>query len=202
MGLFCKNQKKSVSVFCGARNGNKKEYMELAYKVGELLAKNNMRLVYGAGGCGLMGRVANGVLDNKGCIYGITTKVIAEFEKPIKGTKTKIVKSLQRRKREFIDNSDAFIVLPGGFGTFDELFDLLVGKEILEKHKEIVPGSKCSETRPIIIINHNNFFAPFETLIDSIIKEGFMGKENKKMYKLVNTPEEAIEVIKKYMKKC
>lgn len=201
MGLFNKNKKISVSVFCGSRNGNKKEYMELAYHVGTLLAKNNMRLIYGAGGRGLMGGVANGVLDNGGDIYGITTEVIAAFEQPIKKTKTKIVKSLQRRKKEFIDNSNAFIVLPGGFGTFDELFDLLVGKEIYEKHKEVVPGSKLSETRPIILINYKNFFKPFETLLDAIIKEGFMSKDNKKMYKLVDTPEEAIKLVKKYIKK-
>ncbi len=201
MALFKKNKKISVSVFCGSRNGKSKEYLNLAKHTGELLAKNNMRLVYGAGGKGLMGAVANGVIENNGEIYGVTTEVIAAFEQPIAGTKTKIVKTLQDRKELFIKNSNAFIILPGGFGTFDELFDLLVGKEIYDKHKEVVPGSRLSETRPIILINKNKFFTPFVNLVDSIIKEGFMHQQNKKMYKLVDTPEEAIKIIKNYMKK-
>ena len=195
------NKKISVSVFCGAQKGKTKDYYELAHKTGELLAKNKMRLVYGAGGTGLMGAVAYGVLDNGGAIYGVTTKVIAAFEEPIKGTKTKIVCDIQKRKRTFIDNSDAFIVLPGGFGTFDELLDLLVGKEIINKHRQVVPNSKLSETRPIILINHKNFFKPFDALADSLIKTGFISKDHKKMYEMVSTPEEAIKLIKKSVKK-
>lgn len=195
------HKKISVSVFCGAQNGNKNTYYEMAHKVGELLAKNNMQLVYGAGSQGLMGATAYGVLKHKGIILGITTKIIAAFEKPIKGTLTKFACNIQKRKRRFIDSSDAFIVLPGGFGTFDELFDLLVGKEIYNKHKQCVPNSTLSETRPIILINHNNFFKPFEALVDSLIKTGFISKEHKKMYKIVSTPEEAIKHIKKTVKK-
>lgn len=201
MSLPKKNKKISVSVFCGAQTGNKKTYYDMAFKVGELLAKNNMQLVYGAGGTGLMGATAKGVLKNKGKILGITTKIIAAFEKPIKGTVTRFACNIQKRKRRFIDSSDAFIVLPGGFGTFDELFDLLVGKEIYNKHRQIVPNSTLSETRPIILINHNNFFKQFEILVDALIKTGFISKEHKKMYEIVSTPAEAIKLIKKSVKK-
>lgn len=198
---FLNNSKKiSVSVFCGSREGKNNDYIKLAQHTGELLAKNNMRLVYGAGGKGLMGAVANGVLLNHGDIYGVTTKIIADFEKPIKGTKTKIVKTLQDRKENFIKHSNAFIILPGGFGTFDELFDLLVGKEITQKHKELFPDTEENETRPIILINHNNFFKPFVNLVDALIDEGFMAPSNKNMYNLVDTPEQAISLIKDYIK--
>ena len=202
-------QKKiSVSVFCGAQEGNKKIYHDLATEVGGLIAKNNMRLVYGAGGKGLMGKVAYGALALKGSIFGITTQIISDFEKPIKGTKYKLVKNIQLRKRGFIDNSDAFIVIPGGFGTFDELFDILVSKEIVSKHKELFKNKNDKLTRndsivtkPLILIDLDGFFKPFEKLVDSLISTGFIPKSNKKYFKIVKTPKEAINYIKKYVKK-
>ncbi len=205
MSIFKK--KISVSVFCGARTGNKNIYTETANQLGELIAKNNMRLVYGAGGTGLMGKVAYGVLALKGKIFGVTTDVIADFEEPIRGTKFEIVRNIQIRKRRFIDNSDAFIVLPGGFGTFDELFDILVGKEIIDKHNKLNKKDKSSEngknivTKPLLLIDPNGFFKPFEKLVDSIISAGFMKESNKKYFKIVKTPKEAISYIKKYVKK-
>ncbi|MBP3616150.1 MAG: TIGR00730 family Rossman fold protein [Alphaproteobacteria bacterium] len=193
----------SVCVFCGAQIGNKKKFQDIATEVGNLIAKNNMRLVYGAGGTGLMGKVAYGVLDLKGKIFGITTKIIADFEKPIKGTKFKIVKNIQLRKRGFIDNSDAFIVTPGGFGTFDELFEILVSKEVIEKHNKLF-GSKDSANivkKPLVLVDVDGFFKPFEKLVDSLIANGFMPETNKKYFKIVKTPKEAVNYIKKYIKK-
>lgn len=200
-------KKISVCVFCGAELGNKKKYADVVAEVGNLIAKNNMRLVYGAGGKGLMGKVANGVLALKGKIFGITTKIIGDFEEPIKGTKFKIVKNIQLRKREFIDASDAFIVSPGGFGTFDELFEILVSKEIIAKHNKLF-GSKDPERlgkdivkKPLILLDVDGFFKPFEKLVDSLISTGFIPETNKKFFKIVKTPKEAVSYIKKYVKK-
>ena len=155
-----------------------------------------------------MGKVAYGVLALKGKIFGVTTRIIADFEEPIKGTKYKIVKNIQIRKRKFIDNSDAFIVLPGGFGTFDELFDILVGKEVIAKHKTVknkpVTQIKKKEDllpKPLVLIDTNGFFKAIEKLIDSIISAGFMKESNKKFFKIVKTPKEAVDYIKKYVKK-
>ncbi len=203
MGIFRRNNNKkiSVSVFCGAKLGNKNIYSDTATKLGNLIAQNNMRLVYGAGGKGLMGKVAYGVLALKGYIYGITTKLIADFEEPIPGTHFKIVKNIQIRKRKFIENSDAFIILPGGFGTFDELFDILVDKEIHDKHSKLKKDNKTFVNKAIILVNINNFFKPFESLIDSMMKTGFIEASNKKYFKIVNTPDEAISYIKKHIKK-
>ena len=197
MSVFKK--KISVSVFCGAREGNKEVYSKTATELGKLIAENNMRLVYGAGGRGLMGKVAYGVLALKGMIFGVTTRIISDFEEPIKGTKFKIVKNIQIRKRAFIDNSDAFIVLPGGFGTFDELFDILVGKEVTDKYNKL--HKKTSPNKPLVLIDLDGFFKPFEKLIDSIISAGFMKESNKKYFKIVKTPKEAIAYIKKSVKK-
>ena len=200
-------KKISVCVFCGAEVGNKKKYQDVATEIGNLIAKNNMNLVYGAGGKGLMGKVAYGVLALKGKIFGITTRIIADFENPIKGTKFKIVKNIQLRKRGFIDNSDAFIVTPGGFGTFDELFEILVSKEIIAKHNKLF-GSKDPEKlgkdiakKPLVLVDVDGFFKPFEALVDSLIKTGFIPDTNKKFYKIVKSPKEALDYIKRHVKK-
>ncbi len=207
MSIF-KKRRISVCVFCGAELGNKKLYQDIATETGKIISKNNMRLVYGAGGRGLMGKVANSVLSLKGKIFGITTKVIADFEEPIKGTKYKMVNNIQLRKRGFINYSDAFIALPGGFGTFDEIFDILVGKEIIGKHKKITDRPVCKikkrddiSPKPLVLIDINGFFKPFEKLVDSLISNGFMPETNKKYFKIVKTPKEAISYIKKYVKK-
>lgn len=191
------SKKPLVTVFCGAREGKDKGYAKLAYDLGIELAKNDLNLLYGAGGTGLMGKVAYGVLDNGGDIFGVTTKIIADFEKPIKGTKNKIVKNIQVRKKHFVDSSDAFIILPGGFGTFDELFDMLVVKEIYEKNNIFHGYKNKKDERPVILINYKNFFDPFVKLIDSIIKAGFMNPDNRKYFKIVETPKAAIAIIKK-----
>ena len=195
-----KSDKFSVCVFCGAHDGLKKDFQDAATRLGELIAENNMRLVYGAGGKGLMGRVAYGTLNKGGEIYGITTKVIANFEEPIAGTKFKIVKDLQERKREFIKNSDAFICLPGGFGTFDELFEILVSCEVANKHNSIVCKKELEIPHPIILVDINKFFEPFKCLIDGTIKTGFVSTANRKYFKIVQSPEEAIKFIKNYLK--
>ncbi len=200
MGLFKKSSKSSICVFCGANLGNKKIYAETASDLGKLIAKNNYKLVYGAGGRGLMGKVAMGVLSLKGLIFGISTKIIADFEEPIKKTKFKIVNDIHTRKRLLIKNADAFIILPGGFGTYDELFDILVEKEVKKRHKEIIKGSLVSEERPIVLINTNGFFNAFEKVVDVMIKEGFISKTNKNFYKIVKTPTEAVTYIKKHLK--
>ena len=205
MGIFKK--KISVSVFCGANLGNKDIYSDVASELGKILVKENMHLVYGAGGKGLMGKVAYAVLSFKRKIFGITTEIIADFEEPIKGTRFKIVKNIQARKRGFIDNSDAFIVLPGGFGTFDELFEILVSKEVIGKHNKMLKEKNMPinpnniTTRPLVLVDPNGFFKPFEKLVDSIISNGFMPKANKKYFKIVKTPKEAVNYIKKHIKK-
>ena len=192
-----KSDKFSVCVFCGAHEGIKPEFKEAASKFGQLLAENDMRLVYGAGGKGLMGQVAYGVLNAGGEIYGITTDTIADFEEPIKDTKFKIVKTLQERKREFINSSDTFVCFPGGFGTYDELFEILVTCEIVNKHNNLVGKRDMDIPHPIILVNINNFFEGFKRLVESSIRAGFVSSTNKKYFKIVQSPAEAIDFIKK-----
>lgn len=192
-----KNEKISVCVFCGAAEGLKPAFKDAANKFGQLIAENDMRLIYGAGGHGLMGQVAYGTLNAGGEIYGVTTEIIADFEEPIKGTEFKIVKTLQERKREFIDNSDVFVCLPGGFGTYDELFEILVTCEIINKHNNLVGKKDLYIPHPIILVNINNFFEGFKRMVESCARSGFISSTDRKYFKIVQTPNEAMEFIKK-----
>ncbi|MDR1476577.1 MAG: TIGR00730 family Rossman fold protein [Rickettsiales bacterium] len=185
----------SVAVFCGASEGKSPKYAKAAREVGELIAANNMRLVYGAGGTGLMGELARAVLAGGGKVYGVSERVVATFEKPIREILHRTAPNMQKRKREFIDHSNAFIVLAGGWGTFDELFEVMVMKEIVDRHRRHAPRSVYREDRPIVIINTDGYYDPALKMIERGIKEGFMMKEDLKFFKVAKSPKEAFDFI-------
>jgi uncharacterized protein (TIGR00730 family) len=187
----------SVAVFCGSRNGANPAYVKAAAEMGELLAANDMRLVYGAGGSGLMGVLARSVLDNGGEVYGVTERIVSTFEKPIREIVHRTARDIQRRKREFIDHSDAFVVLPGGWGTFDELFDIIIGREIVDRHGRYAPKRKFREDRPIVLVDTGGYYAPFLALVRAGIREGFMIRDDLSLFKVVRTPKEAVAFINK-----
>ncbi len=162
-----KNNISNICVFCGSRFGTKtyqNDYITAAEAVGKFLAKNNINLVFGSGNTGLMGVVSDTCLDNGGKVYGFTTKELIKVETPRKhkNHKIKILKNLQERKLAMINKADAFIILPGGFGTFDEILEVIVAKQIKEIDK------------PIFIINIKDFYTDFYKFVfKDVIKNGF-----------------------------
>jgi uncharacterized protein (TIGR00730 family) len=187
----------SVAVFCGSRNGNSDAYKTAAADMGRLLAENGMRLVYGAGGSGLMGVLAMGVLKNGGKVYGVTERIVSTFEGPIREIVHRTARDIQRRKREFIAHSDAFVVLAGGWGTYDELLDVIIGKEIVDRHRRYAKKVVYREDRPIVIVNTNNYYNPFLAMVEAGIRDGFMMREDLAFFKVVKTPREAMDFINK-----
>jgi uncharacterized protein (TIGR00730 family) len=185
----------SVAVFCGSRDGNSPKYAKAAKEVGELIAKNGMRLVYGAGGTGLMGVLARAALANGGKVYGVSERIVSTFEKPIKAILHRTAPNMQKRKREFIDQSNAFGILPGGWGTFDEMFEVIVMKEIVDRHHRHARPVTYREDRPIVVVNTDGYYDPMLGMIDSGIKAGFMLKEDLKFFKIAKTPKEAFDFI-------
>ena len=117
------NQKiKSVAVYCGHQPGNNPEFLRDAKRVGELLARNKFTLVFGGGNVGLMGAVASAALENGGEVIGISTTHVVSLQEPAhEDINVKIVDGLSTRKQEMYDLSDAFVILPGGIGTLDEM---------------------------------------------------------------------------------
>lgn len=158
---------KNVGVFCGSAIGGKDIYGNKAEKLGALLAKNDITLVYGAANIGLMGILANSVIDNGGKVIGVITEKLADVDLAHKYlAELRVVKTMSERKTLMTDLSDAFIILPGGYGTFDELFEVLTLCQLNIIHK------------PIGLLNVEGYFDPLILLIRHSIKERFIRHEH------------------------
>jgi uncharacterized protein (TIGR00730 family) len=128
----------SVAVFCGSRSGKNKLFTEHAAELGKLIAILNIKLVYGGGKKGLMGALADAVLQNGGTVMGVMPKVLMEWEQQHEGLhELAVVPDMHTRKKMMYDMSDAAIVLPGGFGTLDEFFEMLTWNQLKIHDKKI-----------------------------------------------------------------
>ncbi len=177
------NQKiKSVAVYCGHQFGNNPEYARDARKIGELLARNKMTLVFGGGNVGLMGTVSSAALENGGNVIGISTTHVASLQEPAhKEIDVKIVDGLSTRKEEMFDLSDAFVILPGGIGTLDEMTDIMTKQQV---------GESC---KPIYMMNTAKYWEIFGQVMTHMQAEGFMPSADDYNLHVVNTPEELIK---------
>ncbi len=168
----------AVCVFCGASNNAPKEHLEVGTQFGTALAKKGVRLVYGGGDCGVMGTVANSVLRNNGRVTGVFPRSLKNIESEHASlTEIIMVESMHERKRIMFERSDAIVVLPGGFGTMDEMFEIITWKQ-LEFHN-----------KPVVIFNHMGYWDPLVALMENIISKGFAKQETRDLYKVVDSVE-------------
>jgi uncharacterized protein (TIGR00730 family) len=175
---------KSVCVFCGAQNAVPKEHLDMARQLGRDMAKAGKQLVYGGGDCGLMGAVANGSLEAGGQAIGVFPRSLGRIEVEHQGlTKMYMVDTMHERKQIMYDHSDVFVILPGGFGTMDEMFEVITWRQIK------------IHTKQVIIFNHNNYWEHLITLMDNIISTGFAKETNREFYTVVNTKEELYSLL-------
>jgi len=152
----------SVCVFCGSRPGKSPAYIKSALEIGEALAHNNLRLVYGAGDVGLMGAVANAVQQHNGAVFGVIPTHLLEREVGKTDlTQFIITENMHERKKLMFMNSDAIITLPGGPGSLDELFEVLTWAQLGQHEK------------PIFLLNTDGYWDTLLTLIDHQIEQGF-----------------------------
>jgi uncharacterized protein (TIGR00730 family) len=169
----------SVCVFCGARDGGDPKFIREAQKFAKKLAEKQIQLVYGGGDCGIMGAVANATLEAGGTVFGVFPKFLNQYESEHKGlTRMIIVEDMHTRKSTMFENSDAIVVLPGGFGTLDEAFEVITWKQ-LNRHN-----------KPIIIFNQDGYWDGFIKLAENIIGNKFAAENVREMYKVVNTIDE------------
>ena len=176
------NKIKSVAVYCGHEFGNNPEYARDARKVGELLARNKITLVFGGGDVGLMGTAAESALENGGEVIGISTQHVISKNEPLhEGINVKVVDGLSTRKQEMFDLSDAFIILPGGIGTLDEMTDILTKQQV---------GESC---KPILIMNTAKYWEIFGQVLTHMEQEGFIQSLSDYNIIVANTPTELIE---------
>lgn len=185
---------KSVAVYCGHQPGNNPEFTKDAKLLGELLARNKFTLVFGGGNVGLMGTVSTAALDNGGQVIGISTTHVVSLQEPAhESIDVKIVDGLSTRKQEMYDLSDAFVILPGGIGTLDELTDIMTKQQV---------GESC---KPIFMMNTAKYWEIFGEVMVHMQQEGFMTSMDDYNLHVVNTPEELINNLKdgdRFFTKC
>jgi uncharacterized protein (TIGR00730 family) len=178
------NTVKSICVYSGSADGLKQHYYEAAYHLGQLLALQNISLVYGAGKTGLMGAVANGVLDNNGKVVGVVPMLLNEPQLIHANlTKLEVLPDIHQRKARMSELADAFIALPGGFGTFDELFETLTWAQIGIHQK------------PIGLLNVSHYFDPLLAMVEHALRENFIYAEHKVLLLSDSDPVSLLEKI-------
>ncbi|HEY5802327.1 MAG TPA: TIGR00730 family Rossman fold protein [Lysobacter sp.] len=154
---------KNVCVYCGSNAGAKPIYTERAMALGTELAKRGLGLVYGGGNVGLMGVVADAVLAAGGEVTGVIPEQLVNWEVAHKGvTKLEVVGSMHERKARMFDLSDGFIALPGGFGTLDEMFEMLTWRQL-------GLGDK-----PCAFLDVDGFYEPLVAMMDRMVSERFL----------------------------
>ena len=174
----------SVCVYCASSSKINDSYFKAARELGRLLAKNNIRCVYGAGNQGLMGTLADETLSDGGNVLGVIPRFMQTEGWCHKELKNIIVtENMHERKNRMAEESDGIIALPGGCGTMEELLEIITWKQLgLYLH-------------PIVILNINGFYNPLIQLLEQAINENFMRPEHSRMWCVAYTPQEAIEAL-------
>ena len=167
---------KRISVFCGSSAGQRPEYASAAREMGEALARRGLGLVFGGGQVGLMGILADACLAAGGDVIGVIPRGLATKELAHPGLKDlRVVESMHDRKALMAELCDAFVALPGGFGTFEEFFEMLTWAQL-----GIHP-------KPCALLNVAGYFDPLLALIEHSVEEGFVHAEHRRL--LLHAPE-------------
>ncbi|ATG46666.1 TIGR00730 family Rossman fold protein [Celeribacter ethanolicus] len=175
----------SICVFCGSRPGGKPEYEAAATEVGEMIADEGWRLVYGAGDVGLMGAVARAAQAKGAATFGVIPTHLLPKEVGKRDLTTFIVtENMHERKKVMFMNCDAIVVLPGGAGSLDEFFEVLTWKQI------------GLHDKPIFLLSTEGYWKPLEALIEHVIDEGFAPLSTAQYYETVQTVGELAEALR------
>lgn len=178
---------KSVAVYCGHEFGTNPQFAIAAARIGELLAKNGIRVVFGGGDVGLMGTVATAALNNGGDVVGVSTHNVISKQEPLHdGIHVEIVHGVNERKQKMFEMSDGFIILPGGIGTLNELTDIMTMQQI---------GESC---KPLFFLNTDDFWGPFGDLFAHMQECGFIESVDDYKIKTSDSPDELINMIMQY----
>lgn len=169
---------RALCVFCGSSSGARPAYASAARDFGALLARERITLVWGGGNVGLMGEVANAVLDAGGRAIGVIPAALARLELAhARASEMHVVDTMHERKALMADLSDAFVALPGGFGTFDELFEIVTWAQLGIHQK------------PIGLLDVEGYFEPFAALVERTIADAFVKPANRELLRIEREPE-------------
>lgn len=174
----------SVTVFCGSSFGDDDRFRTAAAELGRRLAERHITLVYGGGGVGLMGVLANSALDAGGRVVGIIPRFLKRAEKGVEAlAELQVVDSMHERKERMFALSDAFIVLPGGYGTLDETFEILTWKQL------------GLHDKPLILIDIAGYWQSFHRVIEHILAAGFARPDTRDLFRIVPNVEMALTAL-------
>jgi len=176
----------SVCVFCGASPGGSAAYRSAATALGTLFGENSVQLVYGGGGSGLMGIIADSVLESGGKVIGVIPDYLKERELGHQRlTRLEVVSSMHDRKRRMFDLADGIVVLPGGVGTLEEALEVITWKQLGMHNK------------PIIILNVQQYWQKLDELIAATIEHGFAAPPTRDLYELVGSTSEVLPTLER-----
>jgi uncharacterized protein (TIGR00730 family) len=155
-----------ICIYCGSSEGSDPVFRDVAVKLGRLLAERGIGLVYGGGGSGLMGAVADAVLEAGGDVIGVIPKLLIEREHEHRGlTQLFEVESMHERKQKMADLADAFIAMPGGIGTLEEIVEMFTWLQL------------GYHSKPVAILNVAGFYDPLQTLLNAMVSKGFVSEQ-------------------------
>ena len=178
---------KRIAIFCGSNSGNDPEYILAAKSVGKILAQNKIEVVYGGSNAGLMGVVADSVIENSGVIKGVIPDFLMSKELAHQNlSELIVVGSMHERKSMMNDLCDGVIALPGGFGTLDELFEMLTW------------GQLGLHSKPVGILNTKGFYDALLVLVESMVGQGFLKEINSKMLLVSSDIEDLLGKMRRY----
>jgi uncharacterized protein (TIGR00730 family) len=177
---------KRICVNCGSNSGNNPAYLEMAENLGQILVRRNIELVYGGASVGLMGKVADAVIQSGGSAIGVIPKLFANKVSYQGLTELYIVDSMHERKAKMFELSDGFIALPGGFGTIEEITELLTWAQLGINKK------------PCGIINVNGYFDNLLAFFDRSVADGFIKEDHRDMLIIEETPEILLDRFEEY----
>ena len=180
---------KNISIFCGAHEGNNPEYANAAKSIAELIAKKGINVVFGGGNVGLMKIISDTALDNGVEVLGISLESLHALELANPRLNEIVVsKTLLDRKDEFMSRSDAFIVLPGGVGSLDELAEIMASNQLGIINK------------PVGILNTDGYYDYLIKWFNKAVDEGFISSENLKELLISDYPDELVEMVVNHQK--
>jgi uncharacterized protein (TIGR00730 family) len=175
---------KTVCVYCASSRVCHSDYHEAAHRLGRALANAGFTIIYGGGGVGSMGALADGAISRGGRVIGVLPKFMQEMEWGHKGlSELRLVEDLRTRKHLMLTESHAVVALPGGSGTLEELFETLTLKRL---------GFYLN---PIVLVNTRRFFDPLIRLLTTAVAEGFMDERHRSMWQVVAEPEDVLPAL-------
>lgn len=178
---------KSICVYCGSADGLHPDYYAAARAMGAAIARRGLELWYGAGSTGLMGAVADAALDAGGTVVGVIPEIFNTSKLAhMRLTRLEVVESMHVRKRRLADVADAFVALPGGFGTFEEFFEILTWSQI------------GLHAKPVGLLNSRGYYQPLLQMVEHARHEGFIYEEHRSLFACLDDPEALLDALARY----